>query len=70
VEAAFRAYERARFARTALIVRASLKMGVIGQWESATACALRNWLVRHSPEGGMRKRIRGFWSYDAWEAPV
>lgn len=67
---AFRAYERARFARTADIVRQSRKMGALGQWENGLACAWRNFMVRHMPLGDMRKRIRRLWDYDAWEAAV
>jgi 2-polyprenyl-6-methoxyphenol hydroxylase-like FAD-dependent oxidoreductase len=64
--ATFRAYERARYERTAMLVRESAKMGSMGQWENGLACAVRNFLVRHMPEGGMRKQFRELWSYDAW----
>ncbi|HVT81931.1 MAG TPA: FAD-dependent monooxygenase, partial [Phycisphaerae bacterium] len=70
IAAAFRAYERARYARTAKIARESLKLGAIGQWENGLACAVRNFLVRLSPRGGIERQFRELWFYDAWNAPV
>ncbi len=70
VAQAFRAYERARFARTARIVRDSRKMGAMGQWSGGFACWMRNLMVRMMPEGGMRKQFRELWNYDAWNVAV
>jgi 2-polyprenyl-6-methoxyphenol hydroxylase-like FAD-dependent oxidoreductase len=70
ISAAFRAYEQTRVARTARIVRESLKLGSLGQWENGIACALRNFMVRFSPTGGIEKQFRELWFYDAWDAPL
>ncbi len=45
--AALRAYEVSRRARTASIVRASRRVGAIGQWSSPLAVALRSLLMKH-----------------------
>jgi 2-polyprenyl-6-methoxyphenol hydroxylase-like FAD-dependent oxidoreductase len=70
VATAFRVYEMTRFERTARMVRASLKLGALGQWENGLACAVRNLVMRMSPERGLRKRIRDLWFYDAWNTPL
>jgi 2-polyprenyl-6-methoxyphenol hydroxylase-like FAD-dependent oxidoreductase len=50
VAATLRAYEAARRARTALIVRKARWLGRVGQERSALLCALRNLLVRWRPQ--------------------
>lgn len=47
--AALRAYEDRRRRYTANVVRASRRMGWIGQWENPLACALRNTALRYTP---------------------
>ena len=70
IAAAFRVYEQTRFARTAMIVRESLKMGRMGQWQNAMACTFRNMLLKMAPQGRMRRQFRDLWLYDAWETPL
>jgi 2-polyprenyl-6-methoxyphenol hydroxylase-like FAD-dependent oxidoreductase len=70
VEAAFRIYEKTRHARTAMIVRDSLKVGKMGQWENGLACAVRDFVLRVAPDGSLRKQFRDLWMYDAWEEPL
>jgi len=70
VETAFRVYERTRFARTAMIVRESLKFGKMGQWENKLACGVRNLMIKMSPSSGLRRQFRDLWMYDAWQAPL
>ena len=70
VAQAFRIYEATRFDRTAGVVKESLKMGALGQWQNGLACALRNVLVRHSPTRGIERTLRELWFYDAWDAPL
>lgn len=70
IAAAFRVYEMTRFQRTAVIVRDSLKLGALGQWENVLACAVRNFVMRRSPETGLLRRVRSWWLYDAWNTPL
>ena len=70
VETAFRVYEATRAERTARVVRESLKFGRMGQWGNPLACALRNWMVRVAPGGGVEKTFRELWAYDAWNVPL
>jgi 2-polyprenyl-6-methoxyphenol hydroxylase-like FAD-dependent oxidoreductase len=70
VATAFRVYERTRFARTARIVRESLKFGRIGQWENPVACWLRGMTVKMGREAGLRRQFQELWLYDAWDAPL
>jgi 2-polyprenyl-6-methoxyphenol hydroxylase-like FAD-dependent oxidoreductase len=51
VPAAFRAYERKRRRRTALIVSQSRQFGWLGQWERPAAVAFRTALGRLYPDG-------------------
>ncbi|HEY4330786.1 MAG TPA: FAD-dependent monooxygenase [Phycisphaerae bacterium] len=67
---AFRVYESTRFSRTARIMRESLKLGALGQWNSPLACGVRNFIMRHSPSRGVERSISELWSYDAWETPL
>ncbi len=69
-ETAFRVYEATRAERTALVVRESLKFGRMGQWGNPLACAMRNWMVRVMPGGGVEEKFRRLWAYDAWETPL
>ena len=48
--AALRAYEDRRRARTANIVRASRRMGWVGQWQNPLACWLRDSALRLTPQ--------------------
>ena len=41
-DAALRAYERDRYARTAMVTNVSWKLGRVGQWTNPLMCALRN----------------------------
>ena len=70
LDTAFRVYEHTRFARTAMIVRESLKFGVIGQWANPAACGLRNALMRFAPDSRLRRQFQELWQYDAWNAPL
>ena len=54
--AALRTYESRRRARTANIVRASRRMGWVGQWQNPLACTLRNTALRLAPQWLARNR--------------
>jgi 2-polyprenyl-6-methoxyphenol hydroxylase-like FAD-dependent oxidoreductase len=41
-DAALRAYERDRYARTAMVTNVSWRLGRVGQWTNPVMCALRN----------------------------
>jgi 2-polyprenyl-6-methoxyphenol hydroxylase-like FAD-dependent oxidoreductase len=56
IEPALRAYERARHARTAEVVRFSWHLGRAGQWTSAFACWLRDRALAATPMAAIRRQ--------------
>jgi 2-polyprenyl-6-methoxyphenol hydroxylase-like FAD-dependent oxidoreductase len=56
--AAFADYERKRVARTTRIVNASFRFGQLAQLENRLAIAVRNWLLRLTPEGVLERELR------------
>jgi 2-polyprenyl-6-methoxyphenol hydroxylase-like FAD-dependent oxidoreductase len=62
--AAFAAFEQARRQRTAWIVRRSRLWGVVGNWESGPAMALRERLYRAIPRTWFEKQLREQYTYD------
>lgn len=61
--AALRAYERARYDRTAMITRTSCRFGASGQWTSPIACWARNtatWLLPARFVTGQQRKLMEF----------
>jgi 2-polyprenyl-6-methoxyphenol hydroxylase-like FAD-dependent oxidoreductase len=56
--AALRRYEDQRRARCAPIALRAAHLGWIGQWQSAPACALRDRIVRWTPDAFHRFQMR------------
>ena len=54
---ALRRYETERMSRTAWITDRSWKIGRIGQLENPLACRVRDFLMRITPAGVMRKTL-------------
>jgi len=57
ISAALARYERRRRDRVDLVQTQSRRIGLVAQWESAPACALRNFLARMAPASATRKAI-------------
>lgn len=57
IPAALRAYERRRRKRVDAIQTQSRRIGVVAQWQSAPACAFRNFAVRISPDSAARRAV-------------
>ncbi len=66
-EVGFRAYERLRYSRTALVTRLSLYYGRIGQWSNPSAAWLRNRLIAFAAATAGPKSSLKFAKYDAGE---
>jgi 2-polyprenyl-6-methoxyphenol hydroxylase-like FAD-dependent oxidoreductase len=64
VDAALAAYERARYARAARIVRASRRLGWIGQLGSPALCAVRNACMARTPAAWMRSAFASSLDFD------
>jgi 2-polyprenyl-6-methoxyphenol hydroxylase-like FAD-dependent oxidoreductase len=64
-EAALRAYERARYGRTAAITATSRIYGQIGQWENRTATTVRRAAISVVPEVLIKQLMRIIFDYDA-----
>lgn len=62
---ALAAYERARRARTATIVRFSWTLGRIGQWSNPLACRLRDDLLALTPTSAIRRRHASYVGFRA-----
>lgn len=58
VPSALRRYESLRRARAAHIALRAAHLGWIGQWENALACALRDRIVRWTPDAFHRFQMR------------
>ncbi|HEX6276324.1 MAG TPA: FAD-dependent monooxygenase, partial [Polyangiaceae bacterium] len=56
-EQAFAAYEAKRLAHTSRIVEASYKFGQIAQLDGAVSTAIRNFVMRLTPPGVVRKQL-------------
>ena len=69
VDAAFRRYEKIRGPRTAAVVRASRRVGRIGQLESPALCGLRNLLLRFTPVSMTLRHLDPFVGYEGHLQP-
>jgi 2-polyprenyl-6-methoxyphenol hydroxylase-like FAD-dependent oxidoreductase len=58
VVAALQRYEARRRDRVDLIQTRSRRFGIVAQWESALACAFRNFALRRAPASVSRKAIK------------
>lgn len=58
---AFRRYERRRVARANAVVLAARRFGAVAQWSNPAAVALRNSLVRLTPERVLRRQLSSLW---------
>jgi 2-polyprenyl-6-methoxyphenol hydroxylase-like FAD-dependent oxidoreductase len=58
VPAALQAYEARRAPRANGIVRQSLRIGRVAQWEGAAACAVRDALIRLTPPSATVRQLR------------
>jgi 2-polyprenyl-6-methoxyphenol hydroxylase-like FAD-dependent oxidoreductase len=69
-EHALRAYEHARFSRTATITKYSRVYGDVGQWENRWSTCFRNKLISIVPEIVTRQLIKNIFHYDATQVRV
>ena len=68
--AAFRVYERLRYARTANITKISRYYGVMGQWKNPGAAWLRNKLIRLGSGSAATRGYLKFVGYDPYAIPL
>lgn len=62
VEAAFGLYEQRRLARANAVVVAARRLGAIAQWSNPLAVALRDMLLRLTPDSVVRKQMQSLWA--------
>ncbi len=65
ISVALRAYERDRYARTALIADYSRRYGIVGQWSNGVAVWLRRIAFANAPEWLLVRLLRIIFEYDA-----
>ena len=68
--AAFRVYERLRYARTANVTNISRYYGVMGQWKNPAAAWLRNKLIRLGSGSAATRGYLKFVGYDPYAIPL
>ena len=64
IASGFREYEQARVDRTSRIVKHSLLLGRVAQWENPLACWLRDTLARSTPDRVSLRETRKLWAFD------